>query len=66
MIDCSTLTFIDSSSIVALLEAHRILETQERRMVIVNIPPTPRRVFEILGLTDLVSLDHEHEREHAT
>jgi anti-sigma B factor antagonist len=54
LVDCTHLTFIDSTGIVALLEAHQDLAAQGRRMLIVNVPKSPRRVFEVLGLDDLL------------
>jgi anti-sigma B factor antagonist len=56
-VDCSALTFIDSSGIAVLLEANRDLEAQGRHMLIVNASNAPRRVFELLGLTDLLRYD---------
>jgi anti-anti-sigma factor len=57
LVDCSGLTFIDSSGIAMLLEADRELETDGRHMLIVNVPAGPSRVFEALGLTDLLRYD---------
>ena len=54
LIDCSDLTFIDSSGIRVLVEAHQALELQGRHMLIMNVGPGPGRVFEVLGLTDLL------------
>jgi anti-anti-sigma factor len=60
LVDCAQLTFIDSTGIAVLLEANRELEADGRHMLIVNIPPGLRRVFEVLGLTDLMRYDREH------
>jgi anti-anti-sigma factor len=54
VIDCSQLTFIDSSGVAALLETHRDLKAVGRHMLVVNVPEVPRRVFEVLGLSDLL------------
>jgi len=54
MIDCARLTFIDSTGIATLLEANGKLEAHGGQMLLVNVPPGPRRVFEALGLTDLL------------
>src|SRR3954471_4023338 len=59
LIDCSRLTFIDSTGVAVLLEANRDLEADGRHMLIVNVPEGPRRVFEVLGLTDLLRYDRE-------
>jgi len=57
LIDCTHLSFIDSSGIAVLLEAHRDLEQQQRYMLIANVPRRLRRAFEVLGLTDLLRYD---------
>jgi anti-sigma B factor antagonist len=57
LVDCSQLTFIDSAGIYALLEAHRALRADERHMLVVNVPLLARRVFEILGLTDMLRIE---------
>ena len=59
LIDCSQLVFIDSSGVAVLLEANRDLEDDGRHMLIVNVPKGPRRVFEVLGLADLLRYDRE-------
>jgi anti-anti-sigma factor len=57
LVDCAGLTFIDSAGIAVLLEAHRALEAQGRHMLVTNVGRTPERVFEVLGLTDLLHYD---------
>ncbi|HTL84796.1 MAG TPA: STAS domain-containing protein [Acidimicrobiia bacterium] len=59
VIDCSELTFIDSTGIAVLLEANRLLEVDGRTVLIVNVPPGPRRVFDALGLTDLLRFEND-------
>jgi anti-anti-sigma factor len=59
MIDCARLTFIDSTGIATLLEANGKLEAHGGHMFIVNVPPGPRRVFEALGLTDLLQYESD-------
>ena len=59
LIDCAGLTFIDSTGVAVLLEANRHLEADGRHMLIVNVPQCARRVFEVLGLTDLLHYDRE-------
>jgi len=59
LVDCSALTFIDSSGVAMLLEADRELEADGRHMLIVNVPEVPRRVFAVLGLTDLLRYDRQ-------
>jgi anti-sigma B factor antagonist len=57
VVDCTDMTFIDSAGIVALLEAHRMLEAAGRQLQIVNVAPSLRGVFTILGLDDLLRHD---------
>jgi anti-sigma B factor antagonist len=57
LVDCAHLTFIDSMGITVLLEANRKLEEDGRHMLIVNVPEPTLRVFEMLGLTDLLRYD---------
>lgn len=59
LVDCSRLTYIDSTGVAVLLEANAELEADGRHMLIANVPPTPRRVFELLGLTDLFRYDRD-------
>ena len=59
LVDCSALTFIDSSGIAMLLEADRELETDGRHMLIVNVSAGPTRVFDALGLTDMLRYDRQ-------
>jgi stage II sporulation protein AA (anti-sigma F factor antagonist) len=53
-IDCSELTFIDCSVVSVMLDVRSELEADGRRMLIVNASRAPRRVFELLGLTELL------------
>src|SRR3954452_3661601 len=62
LVDCTHLTFIDSTGIAVLLETHRDLEVEGRYMLICNVPSGPRRVFEILGLGDLLYYDRDDRR----
>ena len=58
LVDCEQLTFIDSCGVRVLLDAYRQVREQGRHMLLVNVPPGPRRVFELLGLTDLLHVHH--------
>ena len=57
LIDCSQMTFIDSTGITVLLETHRDLAARGREMLIANVPPQCQKVFDILGLNDLLRYD---------
>jgi anti-sigma B factor antagonist len=56
-VDCSRMTFIDSTGIAVLLEAHELLEKQDRKMLVANVRPGLRRSFELLGVLDLLTYD---------
>ena len=58
LIDCAQMTFIDSTGIAVLVEAHRLLEEQGRHMLIANVRPRPRRTFNLFGVDDLLTYDH--------
>jgi len=57
-IDCSGLTFIDSSGISVLLGAHRRLEAEGHTLRLVGMLRTVRRSFELAGLDQVLVLDH--------
>src|SRR5579862_6969064 len=56
-VDCSLMTFIDSTGIAVLLEAHELLEKQDRKVLVANVRPGLRRSFEVLGVLDLLTYD---------
>ena len=55
VVDCAQLTFIDATGIRACVNTRRALEAQGRDFCLVNVRPGPRRAFEILGLTELLT-----------
>jgi anti-sigma B factor antagonist len=57
--DLSKLEFIDSSGINALVQAVRSIEEQRGTGVIAAPSPEARRVFEIIGLSQVVSVVHD-------
>ena len=59
LIDCAQLNFIGATGVAVLLEANRDLEADGRHVRIVNVPEGPRRIFEVLALTDLLRYDRE-------
>jgi anti-sigma B factor antagonist len=62
VVDCTHLTFIDSTGITVLLEAHRDLRQRGRELYVANVRTTARTAFEVLGLGDLLRHDQEmHE-----
>jgi anti-sigma B factor antagonist len=62
LVDCTNLTFIDSSGIAVLLEANERLEADGRHLLILNVPRGPRRAFDALGLAHLL----RYERDSAS
>ena len=56
-VDCSCLTFIDSSGISVLLGAHRRLEAEGHTLRLVGMSPTVRRPVELAGLDKVLVLD---------
>jgi len=53
VVDCSDLSFIDSSGSVVLLAARVGLNEDRRRLSLFGLQPAPRRALELLGLSDL-------------
>ena len=56
-VDCSRLAFIDSTGVRVLVDAYHELLARGRHMLVTNVRPGPRKVFEVLGLDDLLSYD---------
>jgi anti-anti-sigma factor len=56
-VDCSQLTFADSSGLDTLIRLARALEPHQRRVVLSNVRPIVRRAVEVLQITDLVELE---------
>jgi anti-sigma B factor antagonist len=57
-IDCSGLTFADSSGLEVLTLLAKALRAQDRRLVLTNLRPMVRRAMDVLQITDLFEL-HE-------
>src|SRR5256885_11558034 len=57
LVDCTHLTFIDSTGMAVLLEANQKLEAAGRHMLVLNVQYGPRHTFDALGLTDLLRYD---------
>jgi anti-anti-sigma factor len=56
-IDLSAVTFIDSSGLRVLLEAHRTLQQAGRRLVLVAPSRHVVRLFEVTGLTGALDVE---------
>ena len=57
LLDCSEVTFIDSTGVYVILEAGRLLAAQGRAMLVVNVSPVVQRIFDVLGLTELLLVE---------
>lgn len=55
-VDCSQLTFADSSGLDTLIQLAKALREQERALVLTDVVPAVRRAIEVLQITDLVQL----------
>jgi anti-sigma B factor antagonist len=55
-VDLSAVTFLDSSGVNALVEAHRSVEDTDVSLVLLNPSPTCRRVFEITGIDKIFEI----------
>lgn len=58
--DCERLTFIDASGITMLL---RVAEESGKRVRLVNLTPSCRRVFEILDLCERFGIEEPMGRD---
>src|SRR5688500_16765678 len=56
VIDLSDVEFLDSSGVNVLVRARAVLEREERALAIVCPPGPARRIFEVAGITDLLTL----------
>jgi anti-anti-sigma factor len=57
VIDCTGVTFIDSIGVGALVDAQRRLSEQGRRLCVVGLTATPRRVVSSMGLIDFLFVE---------
>jgi anti-sigma B factor antagonist len=57
IVDLSAVTFIDSSGLATLVEAHRRISSDGGRLVIDRVQPRVQKVFEITRLTELYRRD---------
>jgi anti-anti-sigma factor len=57
IVDLSSVSFIASSGIEALVRRHQELQASGVEMVVTQVQPPVRRVIELLGLTDELGVD---------
>jgi anti-anti-sigma factor len=56
VLDCTALTFIDSSGLSVLVGTHQRLSSESRTLVILSPPPSAVRLFEIAGLDRVLTI----------
>jgi anti-sigma B factor antagonist len=56
-IDCTELTFADSSGLDTLTRFAKALQAQDRRLVLTNLRPMVRRTMDVLQITELFELE---------
>jgi len=56
-IDCTELTFADSSGLDTLTRLAKALHAQNRRLVLTNLRPMVRRAMDVLQITELFELE---------
>ena len=56
-IDCTELTFADSSGLDTLTRLAKALRAQDRRLVLTNVRPMVRRAMDVLQITELFELE---------
>jgi anti-sigma B factor antagonist len=57
LVDCSELTFADSSGLDTLIRLAKTLNEDDRRLILSSVRPMVRRAIEVLQITDLVELE---------
>jgi anti-sigma B factor antagonist len=56
-IDCTELTFADSSGLDTLTRFAKSLRAQDRRLVLTNLRPIVKRAMDVLQITELFELE---------
>jgi anti-anti-sigma factor len=56
VLDLRYLSFIDSSGLMVLVEAHRALNDKNGRLTVIDAPPTAMSVFDRTGLSDTLDI----------
>ena len=56
-LDCSGLTFADSSGLNTLTRLATALRGQERRLILTDVRPVVRQAMDVLQITELFELD---------
>jgi anti-sigma B factor antagonist len=58
-IDCTELTFADSSGLDTLTRLAKTLRSQDRRLVLTNLRPIVRRAMDVLQITELFEVEEK-------
>jgi anti-sigma B factor antagonist len=61
ILDLSGLYFMDSSGLSVLVTAQTTLNSQERHLIVRSVNSSPRRVFDITGVSEFLKVDLEPE-----
>ncbi len=56
-LDCSDLTFADSSGLATLARLAMALRAQERRLVLTDVRPVVRQAMDVLQITELFDFE---------
>jgi anti-sigma B factor antagonist len=62
LLDFSSVTFIDSAGLAALIRAHREAEAVRARLAVVHPTPQTRKLITVLGLDQLLHVHDTHEQ----
>jgi anti-anti-sigma regulatory factor len=47
---------MDSAGVRVPIDLHRTMRERDRKLIMANVPATPRRILEVSGLTEKVEL----------
>jgi anti-anti-sigma factor len=56
VLDCSGCSFISSAGIRSILKAKQALAKNQGRLVVTDVPPAVREVFDMTGLSDIIAI----------
>jgi anti-sigma B factor antagonist len=57
VVDCSGLAFLDSAGLATFVDAQRRLSARDGELVLRDLRPSTRRIFEITDLVELFSFE---------
>src|SRR4051794_9636964 len=65
LLDLSDLEFMDSSGVNAVLRTQALLGREERSLAVICPPSPPRRVLEVVGVSDVLTIFATREEADA-